>query len=836
MRNPVIQKLGTHLIAGLAFLLLSVIYFYPQLQGKEVFRGDTISYLAMSQESREFKKQTGETTLWTNSMFGGMPTYQINSVREGNFMGTGFKITRLFTKHPIGEFFGGMLCFYILMMALGVNPWLGIVASIAFGFATNTLILYEAGHMTKVQVVNSLPLIAAGLVLAFNRKKYIWGGLIFAFGFGLALYSNHIQMTYYFFLTLLFFGFAKLAEHFSKGEWDHFAKATGITVIAILLGIASATSNLWVTYEYGKDTMRGEPILQPEGQPDPNNSSETDGLAWNYAMQWSNGVVDLFASFIPGAAGGSGQELVSKSSPLYKDQNWRRMLQQTDNRAPLYWGKLPFTSGPTYQGAVVLLLFLLGMVLVKGPIKWWLVLGTLLTMLLSMGKNLEGFNRFFFDYAPFFNKFRTPNSVLSITPILMTALGFLAVDQILKGKHTKEEITRAVMIAGGIGGAMSLFFLLLGPSFFDFSSPGDARWESFGLDKLRDARISHMQKDALRTLALIALSAGLIWAYSQKRITQNILIAGIGLLVLFDVWSVGKRYLNQDSFVNKSRIQNQHRPRPVDQQILQDTDPNYRVLDVTVSPFKSASASYFHKNVGGYHPAKLQRIEDIINRHISNNNQKVLDMLNTRYFIVNGNDGEPVAQRNPGALGNAWFVSTIKSAASHNAEINALTDFDPANEAVIHDEFKDYVSGLNPDQSGSITLTDYKPNHLTYQSNSPSEQLAVFSEVWYGPNKGWQAYLDGNPVDHIRANYLLRAMKIPAGEHKIEFVFDPQSYKTGSLMTSIFSALIMLGLLGFGGFTFYQSYKEGEEVVEEAQKAPPVKPTQSKSKKRKPKK
>ena len=833
MRNPVIQKIGTHLIAGIAFLLLSVIYFYPQLQGKVVFRSDTVSYVAMSQESRQFKEQTGETTLWTNSMFGGMPTYQINSVREGNFMRTGFNLTRAFIKHPIGEFFGGMLCFYILMMALGVNPWLGIVASIAFGFSTNTLIFYMTDHITKVQVINSLPLIAAGLVLAFNRKNYLWGGLIFAFGFGLALFSNHIQMTYYFFLTLLFFGIAKGVEHFKTGNWDHFSRATGAIAIAILIGSASAASNLWVTYEYAKDTMRGEPILAPEGQPDPNSSSETDGLAWNYAMQWSNGIIDVFASFIPGAAGGNGQEVVSKSSPLYDDANWRRFLQQSGSRAPLYWGKLPFTSGPTYLGAIVLFLFLMGAVLVRGPLKWWLVLGTLLTLLFSMGKNFEGFNRFFFDYAPFFNKFRTPNSVLSITPILMTALGFLALDQIIKGKNTKDEIMKALKIAGGICLAMCLFFILLAPSFFDFNAPGDARWESLNLDTLREARISHMQQDTLRTLALILLSGGLIWAFVQKRITRNIIIAGIGVLVLFDVWSVGKRYMNNDNFVNKSRLNSNYVPRPADEQILQDSDPNYRVLDLTASPFESARASYFHKTIGGYHPAKLQRYQDIIDRHISQNNQRVLDMLNTKYFILKGNDGQAVVQQNPGALGNAWFVDNIKIAGSHNEEINALADFDPANEAVVHQEFSDYLGGFDPQKGGSINLTDYKPNHLTYQSNANSEQLAVFSEIWYGPDKGWQAYIDGNPVEHIRANYALRAMKVPAGNHKIEFVFDPKSYKTGRLITSIFSGLLMLGLLGLGGFTLYRSYQKGEAEAKVKPK-PQAKATPTKPK-RKPK-
>ena len=840
MRNSLFQQIGTHLVAVVAFLLLSVIYFYPQLQGRVVFRGDTVSYVAMSQESRNFKKETGETTLWTNSMFGGMPTYQINSVREGNFLRTASNFLRIFIKHPIGEFFGGMLAFYILMMVLGVNPWLGLIASAAFGLSTNTLILYMAGHMTKVQVINSLPLIAAGLILAFNNKNYLWGGLVFSLGFGLALYFNHIQMTYYFFLTLIFYGFAKIAEHVKEGNWDHFTKATGVIALAILVALGSATSNLWVTYEYGNDTMRGKPILAPEGQPDSFNSSETEGLAWDYAMQWSNGNIDLFASFIPGAAGGSGSEVVSKSSPLYKDQNWRRLLQQSGSRAPLYWGKLPSTSGPTYMGAVVLFLFLLGVVLVKGPIKWWLLLGTILTLLFSMGKNLEWFNRFFFDYAPFFNKFRTPNSVMSITPVLMVTLGFLGLDQVIKEKYSKQEIMRALYIAGGICAAMCLFFLLMASSFYDFNAPGDARYQGLDINVLLDARLSHLQKDTLRTFALIALSAGLVWAYTNKKITANIIIAGIGVLVLFDVWTVGKRYLNNDNFVNKSRLNSQYIPRPVDEQILKDSDPNYRVFDVTTNPFNSSAASYWHKTVGGYHPAKLQRYQDMIDRHISQNNQSVLNMLNTKYYILNGQNEQPAVQQNPGALGNAWFVNSIKTVSTPNEEINAMSSsFDPASEAIVHQEFNDYISGFTPQKEGSIQLTSYKPNHLVYESNSAGEQLAVFSEVWYGPDKGWQAYIDGTPVDHIRANYVLRAMRIPAGQHKIEFKFDPKSYKTGRLITTIFSALILLGVFGFGGFTLYQNYQsEPKQPVEPkpVKERAPVKPTQRKTKSKKKKK
>ena len=833
--NKTIQQFIPHIIAIVAFLVVCAAYFSPQLEGKVPGpRTDIVQYHGMSQEVREYKKETGETSLWTNSMFGGMPTYQINTVSEGNLLKKVEYYSRLGIKLPIGQFFLAMLCFYVLMVVLGVNHWLAAIGAIAFSFTTNNLILYEAGHETKLRALTYLPLVAAGVVLTFSRKKYLLGGSIFALGLGLNIMSNHIQMSYYFALTLLIFGVAQLIYAIKKNELVDFAKSAAVIIIAAILAVGTSASNLWITYEYADDTMRGEPILETEGAP--TSSSETDGLEWEYAMSWSNGTIDLFASFIPGVAGGGSQELVGDGSAVVQDLRRKGARIPSEFYAPLYWGELPFTSGPIYFGAIMFFLFIMGLFLVKGPVKWWLGLGTLLTFFISMGHNMEGLNRFFFDYLPLFNKFRTPNSVLSIAAFLVPMLGIITLHKIVNEKVTKEEALKSLYIAVGICGAIALFFALMGSSFYTFTNPGDQRYVDAGYDlgAIISDRQSLMQSDAFRTLLLVLISGGLIWAYLQDKVKLPLLLGGIALLVVFDQWTVGRRYLGTEMFVNSSNYNRQFEPRPVDQQILQDTDLSYRVYDASESTFQSAKTSYFHKSIGGYHAAKLQRAQDIIDHHLTQGNQKVLDMLNTRYFIFpGGQDQGAQVQRNPNAMGNAWFISAFRPVANANEEIDALNSIDPKTEAAVHKEFNEYIGQVQPTGEGTITLTDYAPNHLTYQSNTPSDQFAVFSEVWYGPNKGWQAYIDGEAVDHIRVNYILRGMIVPSGQHTIEFKFDPQSFKTGKLISQIFSIIIVFGLLGLIGYRAYNLYQEGpaEEKPTSTNSSNPKATTRRKKKK-----
>lgn len=845
--NPLLKKITPHLVAIITFILIVVVYFLPQTQGKVIRQSDVIQYIGMSKEIKDHKEKTGETTLWTNAMFGGMPTYQINTINSGNNLKYLDRLLILFGPGdgPIGRFFTAMVGFYLLLILLGVNPWLSIVGAIAFGFTTNNMILLETGHVTKFKSLIYFPYLVAGILLAF-REKYILGGLLFGVGLGLNLLSNHPQMIFYLFITLLVLGIAQFVYSLRENRLVPFLKAVGVLVVGAALAFGSAASNLWVTLEYQKDTMRGDAILASSGEQNQANlqsSSETKGLSWDYAMGWSNNMNDVFASFIPGFVGGGSGEDISRLKNSLRDQRWQTLVRQRGQLPPIYWGGLPFTSGPIYFGAAMLLFFILGLLLVKGPIKWWLGLGVLITFMLSMGKNIEWFNRLFFDYFPLFNKFRTPNSALTVTSFLIPLLGFLALNQFLnKNKTNKSELTKSLLIAGGITGGLYLFFAVLGGSFFSFAGVNDAAYQQAGLDlnPVIQDRKAYMQADSFRSLLIVAATFGLLWFYLKDKLKANHVILGLLLITLFDLWSVGRRYLNTESFVEANRVTTLQ-PNPADVQILQDKDPNFRVFDSTdPNVFQSSRVSYFHKSLGGYHAAKLQRYEDIKDRHLSQNNQAVYNMLNTKYVIVNGANNQPVAQQNPNALGNAWFIDNIRIVNTPNEEIDALTAFNPSNDAIVHKEFSNYVPSQTFQKGGTIQLIDYRPNRLTYQSNSQAEQFAVFSEIWYGPNKGWQAYIDDNPVEHIRVNYLLRGMKVPAGQHKIEFVFDPKTYKTGSLVSQLSSLILLLGLIGFVGFNFKNTLaalpKEQTPPKEKQQKTTTKKPISKTTSKRKKKK
>ncbi len=828
--NSTIKSMWPHLAAILIFLIITAVYFSPQLQGKAIRPGDINQYRGMSKEMTDYKKRTGKTTLWTNSMFSGMPTYQISSVRSGNNLQIIDKAIRLWISRPIGLFFTAMLCFYILMVSLGANPWLGVLGGIAWGFTTNNFILFEAGHMSKLGSLFYLPLMMAGVLLAFRKRKYLLGGLAFGIGTGLNLLANHIQMTYYLLLTFLIFGIAQLVYSYRKGEMQHFLKAAAVVIVGGLLAGGTAFSNLWITYDYAKSTTRGTPILkEAESAQAAQSNSEIDGLTWDYAMDYSMSSLDLFSTLIPGVVGGSYSESLGSGSALRSFYAQRGQRLPDNFSAPLYWGPLRAT-GPNYFGAGVFLLFLLGLFLVKGPVKYWLGLGVLLTVMLSLGKYLPWFNGFLFDYFPLFNKFRTPNSVLSVTALLVPILGVLGVNELLKDDLNKKKVLSALYISAGILGAICLFFILMGPSMFDFSSQNDGYYESqigINIGALIEDRKALMTSDSIRSLIFIVLTGGLIWAFIKNYLTKNIFIIGLALITVFDLWQVGRRYLTTDDFVNKSAATNVFQARPADQQIMADPDPYYRVHDLTRDVWNSADASYFHKTIGGYHAAKLQRYQDIIERYLARNDQKILNMLNAKYFIVPDQSGQATAQLNQNALGNAWFVSNIRMVNSANEEIDALANFNPASEAIVHQEFSSYVQGLSPNGEGSIQLTNYEPNDLTYASNSSSDQLAVFSEIWYGPNKGWNAYIDGNPADHIRVNYVLRALKIPAGQHTIEFKFEPRAYAVGTAVSAA-SSILLLAAAAFATFKGVMKIRKeastSQPEPKPAQKAPAKKP------------
>lgn len=846
--NHLIKQLIPHLIAVAILAGVSAFYFAPQLSGKVMSQSDIVQVTAMMKEMNDYAAKDGKMPLWTNNMFGGMPTYQIASVRAGNQTGLFDNLLQMYIPRPIGRFLSAMLAFYILMVVLGVNRWVGVIGAVAFGLTTNNLVLFEAGHTSKLGAIAYMPLLAAGLLLAFRDKKYLAGALLFGIGSALQLWVNHVQMTYYLILTMLAFGIAQLVDSVRKGEILHFVKAAAIIIVSGLVGVGTGASNLLTTLEYKESTMRGKKILTPApGTPEAKNPAPEEGLGFEYATQWSNTNIDLLATLIPGAAGGSNAEPVDADSKTVQSLLARGYQGNTDLQVPLYWGGLPFTSGPGYLGAIALFLFVFGLLTVKGPVKWWLGFGVIFTMILSLGRHDGGLNKALFDTLPLFNSFRAPSSVLSVTAFLVPMLGFLALGQVLKSDEEPKQLLRKLWIAAGITGGIALLFALIGGSFFSFTGAGDDKLAGYGLDpaSIVADRKSLFSSDSWRSFLLIALCAGLIWASVTRKLNNTIVLAGIGLLTIFDVWGVGRRYVNPQSFMSKTDYQqNNFQPRPVDLEILnKEKDLYYRVHEIKPDAFQWAMTSYFHKTIGGYNPAKMQRYNDLIEHHLSQGNRKVLDMLNTKYYIVTPEGGQPVSQINPGALGNAWFVDTLLIAESNNIESAALTAFSPDSQAIVHQEFNDYIKNFDPKLEGTIKLISYHPEKLKYLSESPSEQFAVFSEIWYGPHKGWNAYIDGKPAEHIRVNYALRGMRIPAGKHEVEYRFEPASFAKGKMISTASSLTLIVGVLGIVGTGLWKFIKNPPAEEPKPQPKPqqpkpttPVAPRTTASDRRDPKK
>lgn len=792
-----------HLFVIAAFIVVNGLFFAPQFQGKILQQGDIVSWEAAAKEITTYKAKNGKPLLWTDAMFGGMPAYQIAMEYKGMFVTKIQGVLSAGITGPAGVFLAMMVSFYIMMLIMGTNSWLAAIGAFGFGLATYNLVLLEAGHTNKLNTLVYLPIVVAGLYQLFFKKEYRSGGVLLAVGACGNLAANHIQMTYYIVLCLVLLVLIWAVGIIRKQEWGTLFKVFAIGVLAAVLALGSVASNLWPTYEYTQDTMRGKPILESKAGVGV-SSSTTDGLAWDYAMQWSNNWQDVVSVLIPRAAGGASGEKV-KSGQTYTALRASGQPLRSDGsmQLPLYWGSLPFTSGPAYFGAVFCFLFVFGLALVRDAVKWWAGLSVLMTVLLSLGSNMEWFQRLFFDYLPVYNKFRAPSSILTITMFFFPLLGMLAVTRVLEGTYGQKEVLRALGIGAGVTGGISLFFALLGPSFFDFVGAGDAGYQQELAAMLQKDRADFMAKDGWRSFFFILAAVGLLWAFIKKLAPASIVVLGLGILVVVDLWGVGRRYLGPESYVNKNAYDSQFQVRPVDQQILsiESSRGNYRVLDLSANTFNSSAASYLHNSIGGYSAAKFQRYQDMIDFHITKGNEQVLDMLNGKYVIA---QNQQLQVRNS-ALGPVWLVDSIIPVGSANAEIEALNTFNAAEQAVVLDaEFGGYIKDFDPVKGGNIRLTKYDPQHLEYEADLPSEQLAVFSEIWYGPNKGWKATIDGKSVEHIRANYILRAMRIPAGKHKVEFVFEPQSVALGSTISSISSLIVLLGFLGVVGFYFWK--------------------------------
>ena len=800
MKKIDLKKVFPYFIAILVFLLITLAYFSPLLEGKKMFQSDIVNHQGVSKEIADFRAQTGQEPLWTNSMFGGMPAYQISVKYKTNLIGYLDNILTLGLPHPANLVFLYFLGFFILLLVMKADPWLSLVGAIAFAMSSYFFIILEAGHNSKAHAIGYMAPVIAGIILSF-RGKYIWGGILTAIALSLEIKTNHPQITYYLGMMILILGFFKLLYAIREKQFMPFLKTAGVLLIALVFAVLTNLTSLWATYEYGKYTIRGKSELTTD------QHNRTTGLDKTYVTQWSYGIGETMTLLIPDFYGGSSSAKFGKNSKVAQAMKANGLDEDsirsfTSQSLPfLYWGDQPFTSGPVYVGALIFFLFILGLMVVKGPVKWWLLSATLLSILLSWGHNFMGLTELFLNYLPGYNKFRAVSMILVIAEFTMPLLGILALKVIVDGQSETKKLFKYLKISFGIVAGICLLFILLPGAFLDFSGAGDASFQKqyqfpdWLMQAIRDERLRLVKMDALRSLIFICLGAVLTWALIFRKIKKEYAWIVLIILILADMYMVNKRYVNNDSFTSKSRVVNPFEPSAADNQILEDKDPDFRVLNLTGDPMRDANTSYFHKSIGGYHGAKLRRYQELFDHHISRNNMAVLNMLNTRYIIIPDQNRNPVAQYNPQALGNAWFVNGYKLVDNADAELEALTGFKPDSLAIIDQQFAGLITGFQPnrDSLDFIKLDQYAPNALTYSYKSKHTSLAVFSEIYYP--KGWNAYVDGQPTPHLRADYVLRAMILPAGEHNVVFKFEPRVYAVGETIALISSIVLILLVL-----------------------------------------
>lgn len=843
----------SHIAAVLFLYILTLIYFSPAIfENKDLPQGDTQSANGMLQEYRQYEKETGELSEWTNSMFSGMPLTPAAAGYKG-------KIPMLFshlrsfltfglpTLHA-AVFFAFLLGFYIFMICIGSSVWLAIFGAIAYGLASFNLISIDAGHVTKAYAMAYLPPLIGSVWLVF-RKKYLAGGILTIIFSGILLVCNHMQITYYAFIIILciFISFLiyYIIENIHRREKLHrYFISAGILIIAAIIATGTYMFHIIPLYEYSKDTMRGGSELtivpdskQAEAEVKPNEG----GLEIDYAFAWSYGKAETFTLLVPNCYG-SGHTILDKSDPTLREL---RNAGYGSTYLPTYWGDQPFTAGPVYVGAIVCFLFILGLFVVKGPEKWWVIAAVIISFILAWGRNLMPINEWLFHHLPMYNKFRTPSMALTIAGVAMPILGMFALKEIFSGNVDKKQAWKYTWISAAISGGLCLLVMLLGKTAFTYTGAGDANFQqqlaSAGFDQGRidsimsilvNYRESMLMKDAFRSLAFIALAFGVLALYC-KNIVKKEWIIGVSLivLVLADMWPVAQRYLNDDHFVTKKKIESSIAPTETDNAILQDPDINYRVLNLASNTFNESQTSYFHKSIGGYSPAKLRRYQDMIDFYIADQMQslyreivrtqgniqtadpnkfQILNMLNTKYIILPTGDNKTIPLQNPYCFGNAWFVNEAQIVANPDEEILALGKTDLKNVAVVDQRYKDYVSGkdFTRDTSATIVNTLCKPNKLKYTVNASKEQLVVFSEVFYDKG-GWVAHIDGQEVPHFRSNYILRAMVVPAGQHEIEFNYIPYARILGCKISDISSIICILIILAGCGWGIYKRKKEG---------------------------
>ncbi|MCO4292932.1 YfhO family protein [Solitalea sp. MAHUQ-68] len=826
--NQWFKKNWPSILALVLFIAICFIYFSPLLQGKRLLQSDVIQASAVQQEIMGFRKD-GVGPLWTNAMFGGMPSFQIWAQYPCNLASHIIDIWNKVFPNPVNFVLLYLVGGFFLFRMLRFKPWLSFLGAIAIAFSSYNFVLVEAGHTGKALAIAFFAPILGAILMAFRGRR-LWGAALLSLFLALEIRSNHLQMTYYLMIAILVLIIAELVDAVKQKKLVDFTKTAAALLVAAIIGLGVNFGTLWVTYEYAQETIRGKSdLVKPQA-----TAKESKGLDKEYAYQWSEGVMESVTFLIPDAYGGANGIPFTPKSKVYGElvknnvpaQDAAQIAAQIGGAAR-YWGDKPFTSGPYYFGAAVIFLFVLGLSLVKGPLKWGIAIATLLSVMLSWGRNFQWFSDIFFDYFPMYNKFRAVESILVIAGLLVPVLAVVLLNQIFEGKISKDKVLKNLKYTTyGLGGFLVVFLAMPG-LFLSVQSPNDTNLlqqltgmggESMAnnlMAAVKADRLNIARLDAFRSLVFVLLAAGLIWAYVTDKIKTEFVALGLVLTIIVDMWGIDKRYLKDDNFAEKRMFAQTIQPREVDLEIKQDTDPYYRVYDMTTgNAFANGATSKFHKSIGGYHAAKLMRYQNFIDSQLVKGNPWAFNMLNTKYIIMPDSAKGARVVRNEQALGNAWFVNGVKFVNNGNEELAALDFANPKTTAVINEQYKKNIDiiKMNFDTTATIKLVSYHPEKLVYESNSAVSQLVVFSEVYY--DKGWNAYVDGKPHTYFRADYLLRAMQIDAGKHTIEFKFEPKSYYAGEKVSLVCSILLVAGIAGVGFIEFKKRKKtEASEEV-----------------------
>jgi len=828
------KKYLPDLFAIIAFILISFLYFAPAIMdGRVLAQHDSQAAIGQGQEQREFMEKHGERTRWINSMFGGMPTYQMTPTYASTLpQDAAKKVYSLFLPNYMYLIFIMLLGFYILMRAFKANPLISALGAILWTFSSYYFIIIAAGHIWKFITLAYIPPTIAGLVYAY-RKKYVLGALLVMIFVAFQISANHIQMSYYFLFVMLFMVIAYFVDALKNKTLPDFFKATGVIVLAGIIGVLANSSNLYHTYEYSKETMRGKSELTHHNADNKTNN----GLEKDYITAWSYGIGETWTLLVPNTKGGASVPLSENEIAMKKaDPNFREIYSQIGQ----YWGEQPGTSGPVYVGAFVLTLFILGMFLLEGSFKWAMLAATIFSILLSWGKNFMGLTDFFIDYVPMYNKFRTVASILVIAEFAIPLIAALTIKEIVEHPEKLKQNLKYLWISLGMTGFIALLFAVAPRMFFSsYVSSGEmqalqtlpSEYIRPVTDNLTQMRIAMFTADAWRTVIIIAIGTALLLAFNSGKLKSKWMVTGVLVLCLIDMWGVNKRYLNDSMFVPKSNLNQTFAKSQADEIILQDKDKNYRVLNMATSTFNDGVTPYWHQCIGGYHPAKLRRYQDIIDVYltkemgalqqdiiksqgrmdsVNTEGFKVLNMLNTKWVIMPGQDGSQIPVPNPYNQGNAWFVNKINFVNTPDEEIAALAKMDLKNEAVADKKYQSVLNGFNvtpKDSASQIAIESFDSNIITYKTSTNKPELAVFSEIYYP--EGWNITIDGKPAEMLRANYTLRALPIPSGNHTVIFKFEPKSIKITDTIAFIALAIMVLT----AGYLLWTRYKEERKEV-----------------------